>query len=162
MTVALPSPLLLATLLLVAACGAERPAAERGFFGGIGAAITGEDERQARAREAEATAAETRALQARAAAIEAERRQAASAAALRDAERRLAALEGEIARLKRALAEARAGRPNDPQGAVLQDRLERLDRERAAAARRPDPATADRLERQSRELNRALEAYGRL
>lgn len=149
-------------VLLLAGCASNRPAAERGFFGGIGAAITGEDERQARAREAEASSAEARALQARAAAVEAERRQAASAAAVRDAERRLAALDAEIARMRRDLARARAARPGDPQGAALQDRLETLDRERAAAARRPDPATAQRLEQQGRALDRALEAYGRL
>lgn len=154
----------LATALLLGACAQTGPASERGFFGGLGAAISGEDQRQAQAIEGQAQAAETRALQARASAVQAEQRQQASASAVRDAERRLANLDRQIASMRQNLAEARARRPNDPQGAQLSGRVEALDRERAAAAAAPqaDPATAQRLERQGQELNRALEAYGRL
>jgi hypothetical protein len=153
---------LLLLLPLLAACAQNAPAGERGFFGGLGAAISGEDERQARVVESRAQTAETRALEARAAAVQAEQRQAATASAVRDAERRLATLERQIAAMRQDLATARARRPNDPQGAALSGRIEQLDRDRAAAARAPDPATAQRLERQGQELGRALEAYGRL
>lgn len=150
-------------MLALAACATNTPASERGFFSGIGAAVSGEDERQARAVESRAQTAETRALEARAAAVQAEQRQAASASAVRDAERRLATLERSIAQMRRDLAAARAGRP-EAQGAALSARIDQLDRDRAAAAAQaqPDPATAQRLERQGTELNRALEAYGRL
>jgi hypothetical protein len=155
-----PAALLLP--LLLGACAQNAPAGERGFFGGLGAAISGEDERQAQAAETRAQTAETRALEARAAAVQAEQRQAASASAVRDAERRLATLDRQIAAMRQDLAAARARRPNDPQGAALSGRIEQLDRDRAAAARAPDPTTAQRLERQGQELARALEAYGRL
>lgn len=153
---------LLLLLLLLGACAQTAPAGERGFFGGFGAAISGEDERQARSIESRAQTAETRALEARAAAVQAEQQQAASATAVRDAERRLAALDRQIAAMRDQLAAARSRRPDDPQGAALSGRIEQLERDRAAAARAPDQATAQRLERQGQELGRALEAYGRL
>lgn len=154
----------LALLLLAAACAPAGPARERGFFGGLSAAVSGEDERQARALETQAGRAEADALRARAAAIDAERRREASAAQLRDAERRLAALETRIAGMQRDLAALQAERAarDGGQGEALNRRLETLERERREAAAAPDPATAQRLERQAQDIGRALEAYRRL
>jgi uncharacterized membrane protein len=155
---------LLAAALLAAACGPAGPARERGFFGGLSAAASGEDERRAQALEAEAGRAEAQALQARARAIAAERQREVSAAELRDAERRLAALQTRIEGMRREFAalQAARGAHDAGQGAALGQRIETLERERQAATAAPDAATAARLERQAGEIARALEAYRRL
>jgi TolA-binding protein len=155
---------LLAGLLLAAACGPAGPARERGFFGGLSAAISGEDERRARALEAEAGRAEAEALQARARAMEAERQRDLSAAQVGEAERRLAHLRTRISGMREELARLQAERRgrDQGQGAALGQRLETLERERQAAAAAPDPATAAQLERQAAEIARALESYRRL
>lgn len=155
---------ILAAALLAAACGPAGPARERGFFGGLSAAVSGEDERRAQALEAEAGRAEAQALQARARAIEAERQREVSAAQVRDAERRLAALQTRIGGMRQELARLQAERAarDGGQGAALGQRIETLERERQTAAAAPDPATAARLERQAAEIARALETYRRL
>jgi chromosome segregation ATPase len=155
---------ILAVALLAAACGPAGPARERGFFGGLAAAVSGEDERRAQALEAEAGRAEAQALQARARVIEAERQREASAAEVRAAERRLAAVQAQIDGMRRDLAALQAERAarDRGQGEALGQRIETLERERQAASVAPDAATAARLERQAAEIARALEAYRRL
>ncbi len=147
-----------------AACAPAGPAAERGFFSGWAAAISGEDEARAARMEREAQSAEARALEARAQAHRAERERERTAAQLRDAELRLARLEARLASLRRNLEAARASRsePDGGRGASLAQELDRLDRDRAAAARAPDPDTVRRLEQGADELSRALDAYRRL
>ncbi len=155
---------LLLLSLAVAACGPAGPAAERGFFGGWAAAISGEDEARASRMEREAQAAEARALEARAQALRAERERERTAAQLRDAELRLARLEARLASLRRDLAAARASRSDSDggRGESLAQELDRLDRDRAAAARAPNPDAVRRLEQGADELSRALDAYRRL
>ncbi|MCS6853259.1 MAG: hypothetical protein NZ523_00680, partial [Elioraea sp.] len=83
---------------------------------------------------------------------------------LRDAERRLARLEARLAALRQELAAACAARPeaDGGRGAALARDLDRLERDRAAAARAPDPEVVRRLEQGADDLTRALEAYRRL
>lgn len=150
--------------LAVSACAPAGPAAERGFFGGWAAAISGEDEARAARMEREAQSAEARALEARAQALRAERERERTAAQLRDAELRLERLEARLAAMRQDLEAARASRPEPDggRGVALARDLDRLERDRAEAARAPDSDAVRRLEQGADELSRALDAYRRL
>lgn len=152
--------LALALWLLLAGCAtAEGPAEQRGFFGGLGAAVTGADERRAQAIEAQATAEQNRALAARADALAAERRRTQSAAELAEANRRLAALDRDIARLRGELDGIRAqrGAGGAAEGARLQGELDALDRARQAPS---GPRDVQALEARRARIEDALRRYG--
>jgi chromosome segregation ATPase len=146
----------LAVLVLLAGCAAQNAAdpRDRGFLGGMGAALTGEDERRAQALEGQAASAEQQALRQRADPQAAERRAAQSAAARRDAERRYAALDRDIAALRQQVAAARArGAATEP---AARD-LERLEQQRRAAPPL-DPEALRDLEARRDALSRTLRA----
>jgi hypothetical protein len=161
----------IAPLLLLAGCAGAGagPASERGFFTGIGAAVSGEDVRGAQRLESSA------ALQERAALLAAERNAAAQAeaartgAAVRNAEARLAAQQRSLAAQRATLERLRAERAQNPaaaaEGARLQSELDTQEREIRAAAGRSDGPSADqvqRIERRAGELDAALQRFGRI
>lgn len=167
MRTALRNGLAFGLLLLLGGCAQGVNARDRGFFGGLGAMITGEDERhlqrlqqRAAAREAEARMAERRRQLAEAEA-------ARSTAELRAAEQRLAALQAELARQRAEIASLRAGTQSGSSRAATADRLaaeaEALERERRAAAGRAGGADAgalQRLEERSRRLDEDIRRFG--
>jgi hypothetical protein len=161
----------IAPLLILAGCAGAGagPASERGFFTGIGAAVSGEDVRGAQRLESSA------ALQERAAQMAAERNAAAQAeaartgAAVRAAEARLAAQQRSLAAQRATLERLRAERAQNPaaaaEGARLQSALEAQERDiRAAAARSGGPSAdqVQRIERRAGELDAALQRFGRI
>ena len=161
----------IAPLLILAGCAGAGagPASERGFFTGIGAAVSGEDVRGAQQLESSA------ALQERAAQMAAERNAAAQAeaartgAAVRNAEARLAAQQRSLAEQRATLERLRAERAQNPtaaaEGARLQSELDAQEREiRAAAARSGGPSAdqVQRIERRAGELDAALQRFGRI
>jgi hypothetical protein len=109
-----------APLLMLAGCAGAGagPASERGFFTGIGAAVSGEDVRGAQNLENAA------ALQERAAQMAAERNTAAQAeaarsgAAVRASEQRLARLQRDLAAQRATLDRLRAERAQNPAAAA--------------------------------------------
>lgn len=152
--------ILLPALLALGACAAaEGPAEQRGFFGGLGAAVSGADERRAQTIEAQATAEQNRALAARADALAAERRRTQSAADLQAANRRLAALDRDIARLRGELEtlRARRGPEGAAEGARLGQELDALDRARQAPTA---PRDAAALDASRARIEDALRRYG--
>ena len=161
----------IAPLLMLAGCAGAGagPASERGFFTGIGAAVSGEDVRGAQSLESSA------ALQERAAQMAAERNTAAQAeaarstAAVRASEQRLARLQRDLAQQRTTLERLRAERAQNPaataEGARLQSELDTLERDRRAAAARAGGPSADQvqsIERRAGELDAALQRFGRI
>ncbi|MCA3324679.1 MAG: hypothetical protein INF75_12105 [Roseomonas sp.] len=161
----------IAPLLLLAGCAGAGagPASERGFFTGIGAAVSGEDVRGAERLENAA------ALQERAAQMAAERNTAAQAeaarsgAAVRASEARLARLQADLAQQRATLERLRAERAQNPttaaEAARLQSELDALERDRRAAAARAGGPSADQvqsIERRAGELDAALQRFGRI
>jgi DNA repair exonuclease SbcCD ATPase subunit len=161
----------IAPLLLLAGCAGAGagPASERGFFTGIGAAVSGEDVRGAQNLENSA------ALQERAAQMAAERNTAAQAeaarstAAVRASEQRLARLQRDLAQQRTTLDRLRAERAQNPaataEAARLQSELDALERDRRAAAARAGGPSADQvqsIERRAGELDAALQRFGRI
>lgn len=159
----LPAVLILA--LAVSACADPGPANQRGFFGGMGAMMTGSDERQAQATEQNAAAEQRRALEQRERAQQAQAGQQQSARDLSNARARLARLDADLVRQRRQLADLRAQR--GAAGAAEADRLQQqsddLKRQRDQAAGRtggPSPQEVEQLERLSRALDESLRRYG--
>ncbi|MCA3362504.1 MAG: hypothetical protein ING08_14755 [Roseomonas sp.] len=161
----------IAPLLLLAGCAGAGagPASERGFFTGIGAAVSGEDVRGAERLENAA------ALQERAAQMAVERNTAAQAeaarsgAAVRASEARLARLQADLAQQRATLERLRAERAQNPttaaEAARLQSELDALERDRRAAAARAGGPSADQvqsIERRAGELDAALQRFGRI
>ncbi|MCA3366959.1 MAG: hypothetical protein INF79_15235 [Roseomonas sp.] len=161
----------IAPLLLLAGCAGAGagPASERGFFTGIGAAVSGEDVRGAERLENAA------ALQERAAQMAAELNTAAQAeaarsgAAVRASEARLARLQADLAQQRATLERLRAERAQNPttaaEAARLQSELDALERDRRAAAARAGGPSADQvqsIERRAGELDAALQRFGRI
>ncbi|MBM3587968.1 MAG: hypothetical protein FJX33_09195 [Alphaproteobacteria bacterium] len=161
----------IAPLLILAGCAGAGagPASERGFFTGIGAAVSGEDVRGTQRLESSA------ALQERAALMAAERNTAAQAeaartgAAARNAEARLAAQQRSLAEQRATLERLRAEHAQNPaaatEGARLQSELDAQNRDiRAAAARSGGPSAdqVQRIERRAGELGAALQRFGRI
>ncbi len=158
-------------LVLLAGCAGAGagPASERGFFTGIAAAVSGEDERGAQRLESSA------AMQERAAQMAAERNAAAqseaarSGAAVRASEARLAGLQRSLTEQRATLERLRAERPQNPAAAAeaarLQSELEAQEREIRAATARAGGPSADQvkgIERRASELDAALQRFGRI
>jgi hypothetical protein len=154
----------IAPLLLLTGCAGAGagPASERGFFTGIGAAVSGEDVRGAQNLENAA------ALQERAAQMAAERDTAAQAEAARNTAA-VRALEQGLAQQRTTLDRLRAERAQNPaataEGARLQSELDTLERDRRAAAARAGGPSAEQvqsIERRAGELDAALQRFGRI
>jgi hypothetical protein len=143
-------------------CADPGPARERGFFGGMGAMMTGTDERQATKLENSAVSEQRRVLEARADAQAAAARQQQSERDLAAAKTRLDALDVDIARQRQALERLRAQR--GAAGRAEADRLQRqsdeLARRRAIAGRQPSAEELQALERLSNALDESLRRYG--
>jgi chromosome segregation ATPase len=139
------------------------PASERGFFSGIGAAVSGEDERQAQTLEAEASAREARAQQLAVRAQQADRDAQTSSAQVRAAEQRLAALNADLQRQRNRLNALKASASGASSSEVnrLQTELNELDRDqRSARGGGISPAALRTLEDRARALNNALTKLG--
>lgn len=139
------------------------PASERGFFSGIGAAASGQDERQASALEAEASSREARAQQLAVRAQQADRDAQASSAQVRAAEQRLAALNSDLQRQRNRLNALKANTSGASAAEVnrLQTELNDLDRDqRSARAGGISPAALKTLEDRAQALNSALAKLG--
>ena len=151
--------------MLLAGCAMEgQNADQRGFFTGIGAAVSGADIRNV--QRLENTAQQTE-LEARLA----QRRQenAAQAASLSGrqvaaAEQRLAALQRDLARQRATIArlrrEVQAGTPPAAEVSRLERELNALEQERRAAAGRATQEDVQRLEERSRALNEDVRRFG--
>lgn len=154
--------LLLLALSGCAGAGAG-PASERGFFSGIGAAVSGEDERGAARLEG---AAALREREAQLAAENANRRRAEaeqSTAEVRAAQRRLATLQRTLRDQRATLERLRATRGQSAETTRLEGELDALDRDRRAAAARaggPSAEEVGRIERRAGELDAALRRFG--
>ncbi|UPY38945.1 hypothetical protein [Sediminicoccus sp. KRV36] len=161
-----PHRVLAAMLALpLAGCAVEgQNADQRGFFTGIGAAVTGADMRNVQRLEATAQQSE---LEARLA----QRRQesAAETASLSSrqvsaAEQRLAAVQRDIARNRATMArlrrELQAGTPRATEANRLEQELNALERERRAAAARVSTEEIQRVEERSRALNDEVRRFG--
>lgn len=155
----------LALAIGLAACAEPGPANQRGFFGGIGAMATGQDERQAQTAEQNAAAEQRRALEQRERTQQASARQQQSARELQSARTRLAALDADLARQRQTLARLRAerGAAGGAEAERLQRESDELQRQRDRAANRsggPTPADVEQLERLSRAFDESLRRYG--
>ncbi|MGE0746546.1 MAG: hypothetical protein AB7K86_14920 [Rhodospirillales bacterium] len=156
----------LAAVLLAAGCAQQSgPASERGFFGGLNAAVSGQDEQQAKQLENTAASEETRALEQRARTQQATRDRDASARDVQAAQARLAKLDTDLKRQRAELAKLRAQRGTA--GRAEADRIQReadaLSRAREKAAQSPSGPSQQELrelERLSGELDKALQRYG--
>ena len=158
-----PSSLLLLALFGLAGCASQGPATERGFFGGVNAAITGDDERQARALENEAADREARVRAMAARADQADRDARSSTAQVQAAEQRLAALQASIQRQRYQVNALRNSGRSMAEADRISTGLDQLERDRAAAAGRGgsiDPAALQQLEDRARALNQSLARLG--
>lgn len=147
--------LLMLPLLAGACASANAPASERGFFGGLGAAVTGADEQRARTIEAQATAAQNQALAARANTLAAQRRADASRQQLATQQRANRQQDAEITRLRGQLADAQARMPA-AESARIAGEIDALQRDRA----NPDPAAQARAEARRQSIEDALRRAG--
>jgi hypothetical protein len=156
-------------LLALAGCAGagSGPATQRGFFSGIGAAISGEDERGAARLEGAAALKEREAEQARERADAAGKAAAQSSAEVAAARRRLANLQRTLrdqrATLDRLRAERGQSAAGSAEGARLQGELDALERDRRAAAARaggPSAEEVQRIEQRAGELDAALRRFG--
>jgi len=162
---------IIAPLLLLAGCAGAGagPASERGFFTGIGAAVSGEDVRGAERLENSAALQERAAQMAAARNTAAQTEAARSGAAVRASEARLARLQSDLAQQRATLERLRAERAQNPaaaaEGARLQSELDALERDRRAAAARAGGPSSDQvqsIERRAGELDAALQRFGRI
>ena len=154
--------LALAASLALQGCADPGPAKERGFFGGMGAMMTGTDERQATKLENTAASEQRRTLEARAEAQAAAALQQQSERDLAAARARLEAIDADIARQRQALARLRAqrGEAGRAEAERLQRESDELARARARAGRQPSAEELQSLERLSRALDDSLRRYG--
>lgn len=153
---------------MASACAdtSNTPASQRGFFGGIGAAVSGSDERRAAGLEQSAADAERKKqqLEARLGAANADATR--TQAQVQAAEQRLAAVRSDLQRQKERLAALRAGAQSGPsaeEAARLQREVEAVDRERRAAqdaSSAVTPATLRNLEERTRAIGVALDRLG--
>jgi predicted nucleic acid-binding Zn-ribbon protein len=161
-------------LMALAVCGAvsacadtsNTPASQRGFFGGIGAAVSGSDERRAAGLEQSATDAERKKQQLEARLGAANADAARTQVQVQAAEQRLAAVRSDLQRQKARLAAVRAGSQSGPsaeEAARLQRELDAVERERRAAqdaSSAVTPATLQNLEERTRAISLALDRLG--
>lgn len=156
--------ILLAGLLLTGCAVEGQNADQRGFFGGIGAAVSGADERNVQRLEYTARQTELEARLAQRRQQDAVLAAEASGRQVTAAERRLAALQRDIARQRATVAqlrrEAQAGTPRAAEANRLEQELDALDRERRAAAGRAGDAEVQRLEERSRAINEDVRRFG--
>jgi len=154
--------LALAASLALQGCADPGPASERGFFGGMGAMMTGGDERQAAKLENTAASEQRRALEARAEAQAAAARQQQSERDLAAAKARLDAIDADIARQRQVLARLRAqrGEAGRAEAERLRRESDELARARARAGSQPSAEELQSLERLSRALDESLRRYG--
>jgi chromosome segregation ATPase len=155
----------LASLVLTGCVAASEntPASQRGFFGGLGAAASGNDERRAQRMEAEASASEQRARQLEARANQAETQAAVTSGQVRAAEQRLASIQGEVQRQRQRLAAVQRAGKSPEEAGRLNAELEAIDAERRAAAASTggvSNATLQGLENRTRRVNEALNRLG--
>ena len=155
---------LVAAALLLGACVTEGPASERGFFSGIAAAVSGQDEANARRLEQDATRREREVLEQRLATQAALDRQAASERDLASMQARWQAMERQLGEQRAALARLRAqrGAQAGPEAQRLQSEIDRVDRDRAQVQRRPGgPSETETREMQQRvdQITQALRRY---
>jgi hypothetical protein len=142
------------------------PASQRGFFGGMGAMVSGSDERRAAGMESDAAAAEARSRQLAARADAAQRDAAITSGQVRASERRLANIRGDVQRQRERLAAARANATSPPvaaEAARIQNEIDAIEREQRSAAASVStlsPATLQRLEDRTRDVSRALDRLG--
>lgn len=164
--IAITATQLLCLSILAGCAGAGAgPASQRGFFSGIGAAASGEDERGAARLEHAAS------LEERSAALAAERSAGAKAAAARSgaevqaAQRRLAALQQRLRGQRATLERLRSLRGEAGAGEVarLQSQMDALERDQRDLAQRaggPSPEAVQRVEQRAGELDVALRRFG--
>lgn len=150
-------------IVLLGACAdANTPAAQRGFFGGLGAALTGQDEAQSRAREQQAATAEQRLRQNQAQLAAAQSDRARTQQQVTDARARLDGLERQLDDQRARLAgldKATLSPAAQAEASRLTRESQALDEERrrlqgGATVNRAD---VERLERSSRAFGTALD-----
>ena len=148
------------------ATASNTPASERGFFGGMGAMVTGADEKRASTLEQNAATAEQRKRQLEARLQAANTDVARTNEQVQAAERRLAAIRNDIQRQRERLAALRGSTPAGPsadEAARLQRELDAVDRERRAAQEASGAATPETLrslENRTRAIGLALDRLG--
>jgi chromosome segregation ATPase len=148
------------------ASASNGPASERGFFGGIGAMVSGADEKRAAGLEQTATDAERKKQQLQARLAAANEDAARTREQVQVAERRLAAIHIDLQRQKERLATLRAsgGSSSAPAEVTrLQNEIEAIERERRAAQDATStvtPATLRSLEERTRAVGNALDHLG--
>lgn len=151
--------------LLLAACQTG-PANQRGLFSGIGAAVSGNDVRQARALETQADDQEAKAQQMARRAAAADQEARTTSAQVRSAEQRLASVRADVARQKSQLAALKARQApgaTSAEAARIQAELDKLESDQRAAAAQTNgitPAMLQELERRARAVDAALNKLG--
>lgn len=151
--------------LLLAACQTG-PANQRGFFSGIGAAVSGDDVRQARALETQADDQEAKAQQMARRAAAADQEARTTSAQVRSAEQRLASVRADVARQKSQLAQLMARQAPGTTSAEadrIQTELNKLESDQRAAAAQMNgltPAMLQELERRAGAVGAALNKLG--
>ncbi len=159
---------LLTGLLLLTGCagGANVPPSQRGFFGGLSAAVSGDDVRRAQSLENTAAQAEASAAGAGQRAAVARQEADATSAQVTAAQQRLNGLQQTLRNQRAALNQLRpqSGQSSAAaaEAARLQRELDAQDRAQQEAARRvggPSPAAVQRLDQRSRELDAALRQF---
>ena len=139
------------------------PANQRGFFGGLGAAVTGSDQRRAARLDGDATVAEGRAEQLSARTVSAEREVAVTSGQVRAAEQRLAGIQGEVQRQRERLAALQRSGAPAAEATRISNELEAIDAERRSAAASTNTvsnATLKGLEDRAKAVNLALARLG--
>jgi chromosome segregation ATPase len=162
-------PLLaLGLLLVLAACDTNAPANQRGFFGGLGAMATGNDERRAQSLENSAAQAEASTALLRQRANVAAGQAAITSGQVQAAEQRLAALDRTLrdqrVRLNQMRAQANASPTSAAEANRLDQEAERIQRDARAAASQvggATPAQTQQLEQRSRALQSAMDQLSR-
>ena len=140
------------------------PANQRGFFSGIGAAVTGADEKRASTLEATAAQAEARNRQLSARVDAANQQAAITSGQVRAAEQRLANIQAEVRRQRERLNALQTG-GTAPAAEVgqLKSELDAIDAERRSAAASSSaisPAKLQNLEDRAKAVNVALARLG--
>ena len=158
--------LLTGLLLLTGCAGGNVPPSQRGFFGGLSAAMTGDDVRRAQSLENTAAQAEASAARASQRAAAAQQEADATSAQVAAAQQRLNGLQQTLRNQRATLNQLRSQSGQSPAAAAeatrLQQELDAQDRAQQEAARRvggPSPAAVQRLDQRSRELDAALRQF---
>lgn len=158
--------LVVVSALLMGCQTTTQPASQRGFFSGLGAAVTGADERQARGLEQQAASEEAKAQRMAQRAAEADRQARTSGAQVRTAEQRLATLQADVENQRKRLAALKAGRRSGVDIAEADriqlelDELDRAQRQAAAQVSSITPGTLQSLENRARQIDSALAKLG--